>query len=66
MKEQDTFAAASLLALKEKRSAAELAAELHMTRESLQEEAVLATKIQMGLAALTSVVPLQLLGCARK
>ena len=66
VKDQDTYAAASLLALKEKRSAAELAAELHVTRTALQEEATLATKIQEGLAALTSVVRLPILGCARK
>ena len=66
MKNQDTFAAASLLALKEKRFAAELTAELHVTRTALQEEAALATKIQKRLAALTSVIPLPVLGCARK
>ena len=66
MKDQDTLAAASWLALKEKRSAAELAAELHGTRKALQEEAVLATKIQTGLAALISVVSLPVLGCARQ
>ena len=66
VKDEDTYAAASLLALKAKRFAAELAAELHMTRTALQEEAVLAAKIQMGLAALTAVVPLPVLGCARQ
>lgn len=65
-KHQDTSAAASLLAVKEKRSAAELAAELYVTRKALQEEAVLADKIQKGLAVLTNVAPLPILGCAHE
>ena len=66
MKDLDSDAAASLLAVKEKRSAAELAAELYMTRKALQEEAVLADRIQKRLAVLTSAAPLQILGCARE